>query len=86
MLLTQDSIGHLQRLCLSVLSLSSGVESEWKRCSLSLSVGIPNMNPALLIIDAKDMMDIANAYSATQIFKTNHGKGSILISINLYPN
>ena len=29
-LMTQDSIGHLKTLCMSVLSLSSGVEFEWK--------------------------------------------------------
>ena len=39
MLLTQDSmICLLQTLCMSVLLLSSGVDSEWKHCSLLLSV------------------------------------------------
>ena len=35
--LTQDSIGHLQILCLSILLPSGGIESEWKRCSSPLS-------------------------------------------------
>ena len=35
--MTQDSIGRLKTLCVSVLSLSGGVESEWK-CSLLLGV------------------------------------------------
>ena len=36
--MARDSIGHLETLCVSVLSLSHGVESEWKRCSSPLSV------------------------------------------------
>ena len=32
-LLTQDSIGHLKTLCMSVLSLVMALESEWKRYS-----------------------------------------------------
>ena len=31
MLMTHDSTGNLKTLCMSVLSLSGGVESEWKR-------------------------------------------------------
>ena len=30
-LMPHDSFGHLNTLCMSVLSLSGGVESEWKR-------------------------------------------------------
>ena len=37
MLMTQDSVGRLKTLCVSVLSLSGGMESEWKRWSSSLS-------------------------------------------------
>ena len=33
MLMTQDSAGHLKTLCISILLLSDGVESEWKHCS-----------------------------------------------------
>ena len=33
MLMTHDVIGHLKMLCISVLLLSSCVESEWKRRS-----------------------------------------------------
>ena len=36
-LLTQDSIGHLKTLCMSVLSLVVALESEWKRDSSSQS-------------------------------------------------
>ena len=32
-LVTQDSIGHLKTLCMSVLSLVVALESEWKRYS-----------------------------------------------------
>ena len=35
--MTHDSIGHLKMLCMSVLLLSGGVESEWKRYSSSHS-------------------------------------------------
>ena len=38
MLMTQDSIGHLKTLYMGVLSLSGGVESEWKCYSSPLSV------------------------------------------------
>ena len=38
MLMTHDSIGHLKKLCVSVLWLSGGMESEWKRFSSLLSV------------------------------------------------
>ena len=37
-LVTQDSIGHLQTLCMSVLLPSGGIESELKRYSSPLSV------------------------------------------------
>ena len=37
-LITEDSIGRLKKLCMSVLSLSGGVESEWKHCSSPLSI------------------------------------------------
>ena len=37
MLVTQDSIGHLKTLCMSVLSLAVAFESEWKRYSSSQS-------------------------------------------------
>ena len=36
--MTQDSIGHLKTLCMSVLSLAVVFESEWKRYSSSQSV------------------------------------------------
>ena len=36
--MTHDSIGHLKTLCMSVLSQSDGVESEWKRYSSPLGV------------------------------------------------
>ena len=36
-LLTQDSIGHLKTICMSVLSLVVALESEWKRDSSSQS-------------------------------------------------
>ena len=36
-LMTQDSIGHLKTLCMSVLSLVVALESEWKRYSSSQS-------------------------------------------------
>ena len=36
--MTHDSIGHLKTLCTGVLSLNSGVESEWKGCSSPLSI------------------------------------------------
>ena len=36
-LVTQDSIGHLKTLCMSVLSLVVALESEWKRYSSSQS-------------------------------------------------
>ena len=36
-LVTHDSIGHLKTLCMRVLSVSGGVESEWKHCSSLLS-------------------------------------------------
>ena len=36
-LVTQDSIGHLKMLCMSVLSLVVALESEWKRYSSSQS-------------------------------------------------
>ena len=32
--MTQYSIGHLKTFCMSILSLSGGIESEWKRCSV----------------------------------------------------
>ena len=38
-LVTQDSIGHLKMLCMSVLSLVVAFESEWKRYSSSQSDG-----------------------------------------------
>ena len=38
MLMTQDSIGHLKTLCMSVLLLRGGMESEWKSCSSSHGV------------------------------------------------
>ena len=38
MLMTLDYIGHLKMLCMSRLSLSSGVESIWKHCSSLLSI------------------------------------------------
>ena len=38
MLMTHDSIGHLKTLCMSVLLLSGGIESEWKGCSSPLSI------------------------------------------------
>ena len=38
MLMTQDSIGHLKMLCMSVLLLGSGMEFEWKCCSSLLSI------------------------------------------------
>ena len=38
MLVTHDLIGHLKTLCVNVLSLSGGVEYEWKRCRSPLSV------------------------------------------------
>ena len=38
MLMIQDSIGCLKTLCMSVLSLSGGMESEWKCCSSPLSL------------------------------------------------
>ena len=34
-IVTHDSIGHLETLCMSILSLNGGVESEWKRYSSS---------------------------------------------------
>ena len=34
-LMTHDSIGPLKTLCMSILSLSGGVESEWKRYNRS---------------------------------------------------
>ena len=37
-LVIHDSIGHLKTLCMSVLSLSGGIESEWKCCNSPLSV------------------------------------------------
>ena len=37
-LMTYDSIGRLKTLCMSILSLSGGVESELKRCSSPFSV------------------------------------------------
>ena len=37
--MAQDSIGRLKTLCMSVLSLSGGMESEWKCCNSLLSVG-----------------------------------------------
>ena len=36
--MTQSSIGRLKTLCMSILSLSGGVESEWKCCSSLLSI------------------------------------------------
>ena len=30
MLMTQDSIGHLEMLCMSILSLAMAFEPEWK--------------------------------------------------------
>ena len=36
-LLTQDSIGHLKTLCMSVLSLVVAMESEWQRDNSSQS-------------------------------------------------
>ena len=36
--MTQDSIGCLKTLCMSVLMLSGGVESEWKSCRSPLSI------------------------------------------------
>ena len=36
-LVTQDSIGHLKTLCMSVLSLAVALESEWKGYSSSQS-------------------------------------------------
>ena len=36
-LVTQDSIGHLKTLCMSVLFLAVALESEWKYYSLSQS-------------------------------------------------
>ena len=50
MLMTHDSIGHLKMLCMSILSLSGGIEFEWKHCSSLLSVEKTqrsSMNPAL---------------------------------------
>lgn len=38
MLMKHDSNAHLKMLCLSVLLLSGGIESEWKSCSSRLSV------------------------------------------------
>ena len=35
--MTHDSIGRLKTLYMSILSLSGGVESEWKRCSSPIS-------------------------------------------------
>ena len=37
-LMTHDSVGHLKSLCMSVLSLSGGMESEWKRYSSLLCI------------------------------------------------
>ena len=37
-LMTHDSLGHLKMLCMSVLSMSAGVESEWKPYSSPLSI------------------------------------------------
>ena len=37
-LMTHDLIGHLNTPCMSVLSLSDGVESEWKCCSSLLNI------------------------------------------------
>ena len=37
-LVTQDTIGHLKTLCMSVLSLVVALESEWKRYSSSQSI------------------------------------------------
>ena len=49
--MTQDSIGHLKTLCMHILWLSGGVESEWKHCSSLLSIEknalCSSMNPAL---------------------------------------
>ena len=38
MLMTQDSIDHPKMLCMSILSLSGGIDSEWKRYSSPLSI------------------------------------------------
>ena len=37
-LLAHDSTGHLQRLRMSILQLSSGIESKWKHCSSPLNI------------------------------------------------
>ena len=37
-LMTQDYIGRVQMLCMSVLLMSGGTESERKRCNSPLSV------------------------------------------------
>ena len=47
--MTQDSIGHMKTFFISVLSLSGGVEFEWKHYSSQLSVEKHqrfSMNPA----------------------------------------
>ena len=37
--MTNDSFGHLKMLCMIILLLSGGVESEWEYCSSLLSIG-----------------------------------------------
>ena len=37
-LMTLDSTGHLKTLCLSILSLSGGMESEWKHSGSPLGL------------------------------------------------
>ena len=64
--MTHDSIGHLKMLCVSVLSLSGGVESAWKRWSSPLSLEkslASGMNPAesiQLLIDCVVFCDAGN--------------------------
>ena len=48
-LMTHDSIGHLKTPCMSILSLSGGVESEWKLYSLSLSIEKKKKNLGVLV-------------------------------------
>ena len=47
-LVTQDSIGHLKTLCMSVLSLAVALESEWKRYSVRVWIQLQSANVWLI--------------------------------------